>query len=375
MKTIIFDYISFTFPMDLIEEQNERVRVMEYIEGFRQFFKIDDSQIQESSHALNNYRYQYILSDYITIRLAGPVDSYGCKTCQVELRGEGCREFERLRPDLTWKDFFMFMYGFTPDYKRIDVTVDDKSGKEIKLVDVFNKLRNGLYTSVFKSEPKYHGMIETGLTIDLGSRNSMLELCIYDKLKEQQSQGKKPEEEYWTRYEMRFRGDKANAVVLDLIKNYQNKDIPVYGIDLKTFAVKSLYSILDLKVNNDKPRDQQKKKETDPKWKAFLEDAEKGILPKANPRISTNETRFNYIMPKAKMILLQWLMECNFNVDLFIQKLLIEELNLLKNTTRSQLNRFNQYLIENGKTKMDFDGFNKLLVKIDDIIEERSLPF
>ena len=68
-------------------------------------------------------------------------------------------------------------------------------------------------------------------------------------------------------------------------------------------------------------------------------------------------------------------MECNFNVDLFIQKLLTEELNLLKNTTRSQLNRFNQYLIENGKTKMDFDGFNKLLVKIDDIIEERSLPF
>ena len=55
--------------------------------------------------------------------------------------------------------------------------------------------------------------------------------------------------------------------------------------------------------------------------------------------------------------------------------LLTEELNLLKNTTRSQLNRFNQYLIENGKNKMDFDGFNKLLVKIDDIIEERSLPF
>ena len=139
LKRIIIDYLSGTFSLDLVGDENERVKVFEYVEAWREFLHLDDCQIQECSYATNNFRYQYILSDYITLRLAGPENEFGMKTCQIEMKGEGCREFERLRPDLKWIDLFYFLMEFDTNFKRLDVTIDDLSGNQIKIEDVFKK--------------------------------------------------------------------------------------------------------------------------------------------------------------------------------------------------------------------------------------------
>ena len=65
LKRIIIDYLSGTFSLDLVGDENERVKVFEYVEAWREFLHLDDCQIQECSYATNNFRYQYILSDYI----------------------------------------------------------------------------------------------------------------------------------------------------------------------------------------------------------------------------------------------------------------------------------------------------------------------
>ena len=374
-KRIIIDYLSLTFPLQLDGAENERIKAMTLVQIFKQYFKLDDCQIEESGYSVNNYRYQYIFSDYIYLRIAGPQNDFGEKTCQLELRGEGCREFERILPDTTWYEFIMFLLTFSPTFKRIDVTIDDLSGEEMKLEYLFNKVKKNEFTSVFKSEPKYYGMLDQGLTINMGSRKSMIELCIYDKLYQQKSLGKPVESDYWCRYEMRFRQDKANSVILELLNNYVNEEIPVYGLDLKLFATKTLYGILDIKEKNNYNSEHQKKAPTDSKWKNFLETSEKGILPKATPRISTSETRYNYIMPKAKMIFLEWMIDCDFNLEVFIERFLTEELKLLKNTSRSQLSRLNQILIAKNKPTVNKDSFNEMLLKLDRAIEERSLPF
>ena len=374
-KRVIIDYLSLTFPMNLDGDEDERTKVVGLAEIFRDYFKLDECQVEESGHSVNNYRYQYKFSDFIYLRLAGPQNDFGEKTCQLELRGEGCREFERIQPNTTWYDFIIFLLSFSPTFKRIDITIDDLSGKEINLAYLFNKVRNGYYTSVFKSEPKYYGIIDQGLTINMGSRKSMIELCIYDKLYQQKSLGKEVEFDYWCRYEMRFRQDKANSVILDLLRNYKNEEIETYGMDLKTFAAKVLYGILDIKEDNNYDKAHQKMAKTDSKWLTFLENSEKGILPKAAKRISTSETRYNYIMPKVKMILLEWLIDVNFDLDVFFERILTEELKLLKHTSRSQLNRLNQILIEKNKPTINKEGFNELLLKLDTLIEERSLPF
>ena len=75
------------------------------------------------------------------------------------------------------------------------------------------------------------------------------------------------------------------------------------------------------------------------------------------------------------MILLEWLIEVNFDLDVFFERILTEELKLLKHTSRSQLNRLNQILIEKNKPTINKEGFNELLLKLDTLIEERSLPF
>lgn len=269
----------------------------------------------------------------------------------------------------------MFLLNFSPTFKRIDVTIDDLSGEEMKLDYLFNKIKNRCYTSVFKSEPKYYGMLDQGLTINLGSRKSMIELCIYDKLFQQKSLGKYVDTDYWTRYEMRFRQDKANSVILDLLDNYKNEAAAVYGLDLKTFATKSLYGILDIKEDNNYNDEHQKKANTDSKWTSFLETTEKGILPKADARISTSETRYNYIMPKAKMIFLEWLIDVDFNLDVFIERFFNQLLELLKNTSRSQLTRLNQILLEKKKDTITQSKFDGMLIKLATLIDERSLPF
>ncbi|MBQ6783478.1 MAG: replication initiation factor domain-containing protein [Acholeplasmatales bacterium] len=374
-KRIIIDYLSLTFPLDLSGDENERVKAITLVDIFKDFFKLDECQIEECKYSVNNYRYQYIFSNYIYLRIAGPQNDFGEKTCQLELRGEGCREFERLLPNITWYQFIMFLLNFSPTFKRIDVTIDDLSGEEMKLDYLFNKIKNGYYTSVFKSEPKYYGMLDQGLTINLGSRKSMIELCIYDKLFQQKSLGKPVDYNYWTRYEMRFRQDKANSVILSLLDNYKKEDDPVYGLDLKTFATKALYRILDIKVDNNSDRGHQSENDTDPNWTTFLETTEKGILPKADARISTSETRYNYIMPKAKMIFLEWLIDVDFNLDVFIERFFNQLLELLKNTSRSQLTRLNQILLEKKKDTITQSKFDGMLIKLATLIDERSLPF
>ena len=374
-KRIIIDYLSLTFPLDLSGDENERIKAITLVDIFKDFFKLDECQIEECNYSVNNYRYQYIFSNYIYLRIAGPQNDFGDKTCQLELRGEGCREFERLLPNVTWYDFIMFLLIFSPTFKRIDVTIDDMSGSEMSLDYLFNKIKNGYYTSVFKSEPKYYGMLDQGLTINLGSRKSMIELCIYDKLFQQKSLGKPVDSNYWTRYEMRFRQDKANSVILSLLDNYKKEDMPVYGMDLKSFATKALYRILDIKVDNNSDRGHQSENETDPKWNDFLETTEKGILPKADARISTSETRYNYIMPKAKMIFLEWLIDVDFNLDVFMERFFNQLLDLLKNTSRSQLIRLNQILLEKNKETITQSKFDEILIKLATLIDERSLPF
>lgn len=374
-KRVIIDYLSLTFPLKLDGAEDERTRADALSEIFREYFRLEPCQVDPTGRAVNNYRYQYIYSEYIYLRAAGPENDFGEKTCQLELRGEGCREFERLLPDVTWYQFILFLLSFTPTFKRIDITIDDLSGEEMRQDYLFKKIKNKEFTSVFKSEPKYYGMLDEGLTINMGSRKSMIELCIYDKLFQQKSLGKLTDTNYWCRYEMRFRQDKANSVMLDLLNNYVNENVPTYGLDLQVFASKALYGILDIKEKNNSNRAHQNEVKTDPTWIKFLKTSEKGILPKAEPRISTSETRYNYIMPKAKMIFLEWLIDCDFNLDVFYERFLTEELKLLKNTSRSQLSRLNQILVAKNKPTVNKEAFNEMLLKLDQAIEERSLPF
>lgn len=374
-KRIIIDYLSLTFPLKITND-SERDEAYKVLNIFKNYFGVEMCQIEEKTFAQNNYRFQFTINQTIILRCAGPENDFGYRTCQLELKGEGCREFERLKDgEDTWYGFLVFLMKLNPSFKRIDITIDDFSGEEISLEYLFNKIDTGCYTSVFKSQPKIHGTLNRGLTIDMGSRTSMIELCIYDKYRQQISLGNEVEHNYWTRYEMRFRQKKADSVVMSLIQDSQNLEDLVYGMNLKEYAIKLLYGILDIKENNTDDKNHMYRETTDPKWLLFLEATEKGILPKADARLLTIESSTNYIMPKTKMILLLWFVEAKCNKQLFEERFYHELYELLKDTSRMQLKRFNQFMVEKKMPTVDQTGFENYLKEISKIIEEGELPF
>ena len=374
-KRVIIDYLSATFPLIISETEDEQERSFKTFRFFREFFGLHRCECKTEPYATNNFRYQFTLKEFITLRCDGPVNSNGERTCQLELKGEGCREFERIANGKTWLDLFNILYGLDVTFKRIDITIDDLSGMEITQKYIYKKLRNNEYTSIFKSEPKYYGLIDEGFTIELGGRRSPTQLVIYDKRFEQLQKHKDCDESYWTRYEMRFRGAKADAIVLELCKNYVNNDDLVYGLDIQRFAKEQLYLTIDIKKNSNYSDKNKDKANTDPKWLAFLDDSEKSEPVKVIQRETTYESRRAYSMPRAAVILATWFMMKNQDFDLYFHDLTNEIYNLLSKFSDKQKKRLNECLLENGIEPLDEKGFDNLKMKFYEKVVDMELPF
>ena len=69
------------------------------------------------------------------------------------------------------------------------------------------------------------------------------------------------------------------------------------------------------------------------------------------------------------------LIDVDFNLDVFMERFFNQLLDLLKNTSRSQLTRLNQILLEKNKETITQSKFDEMLIKLATLIDERSLPF
>ncbi|MCR5224074.1 MAG: replication initiation factor domain-containing protein [Bacilli bacterium] len=374
-KKVIIDYLSATFPLIITETEDEQERSLQTYRYFRDYFGLHSCQCRHEAYATNNYKYQFTLSEFITLRCSGPINADGERTCQIELKGEGCREFERIANGKTWVDLFNTLIGMDASFKRIDVTLDDYSGLEITQNYLFKKIRNGEYTSVFKSAPNFYGCEDDGLSIELGSRKSPVQLVIYDKRAEQLKKKKKVDQSYWCRYEMRFRQAKADVVVLELCKNYKYPEDEINGLNLPAFAKGELYSILDIKDDNDFNKAHKCMAKTDSKWLSFLENCEKTELPKIVDRPTNYETRRAYAMPKAAVIIGTWYAMCNRDMDLFMHDFLKEMYELFGKFTRNQKKRFNECLIDNGLEPLDEKQFERFKMEFYEKLVDMELPF
>lgn len=376
-KRTIPDYVSVTFPLVVSMSEDEQERSIQTKRVFRDFLGLKDCQCRSEAYASNNFKYQYTLSEFITLRCDGPVNSDGERTCQLEMKGEGCREFERLAQlrGITWLDFFNFLIGMNATFKRFDLANDDFSGMEMTQKYFYEKLRNGEYTSVFKSPPKFFGLLDEGFTVELGGRRSSTQLTVYDKRIEQLQKHNQCDESYWTRYELRFRGAKADAMVLELCKNYRNPDDLVNGLDFAKFARVQLLNTIELKKNGNYSGNNLNKAEIDPKWLAFLDNIEKGEPVKVEQRETNYESRRAYAMPKAAGVIATWFMMKNKDMDLFMHDFFKEMYALLTKFTDKQKKRLNENLLENGIEPLSEEGFDNLRLAFYEKALDMELPF
>ncbi|MCL2842522.1 MAG: replication initiation factor domain-containing protein [Oscillospiraceae bacterium] len=143
----------------------------------------------------------------------------------LELRGEGCRTFERHLETLgwTWPDFFDHcLTNFPAQVKRLDLAIDDRDGL-LSIPELIAKCRVGechtrwirkfsAYTSGMKVKDLVRGKHQiAGHTLYIGSFQSEIHICLYEKNYEQFRKHGVPLEDapVKNRVEIRLKNDRA----------------------------------------------------------------------------------------------------------------------------------------------------------------------
>ena len=125
--------------------------VDDIVDTFSKLLKIPQENIYEKEFGKGNYRYVYELGEGITLKICGPLNASGIHTNSLEMKGEGCREFERQNGKDKWYLFLLTMSAqFQAQCTRIDLTIDDYDGTIISFNWLRDKLEREMYTSSFK---------------------------------------------------------------------------------------------------------------------------------------------------------------------------------------------------------------------------------
>ena len=371
------DYFSATFPLNVDDSDSLLFAVHETVRLIALYLNIKDEEIFLQKYSTNNYNYQYMLGEYIILRLDGPMNAYYQRTCHLELKGDACRDFETRNKDKTWINFLLFMKQLNARFKRIDIAIDDFKGDVINLPWIMKKVDNHLYTSVFRSNSKPIGRLEDGLTLQFGSNDSDVELVIYDKKKERIKRKKSDSHIYWLRYEMRFRNNNAAKIAYMLASMYAKDEIPLYGTKLQKFAFEQLYRIIDFKVDNNYSQHNQRLADTDPKWLEFLHNVEKGELripEDDNPIPSTYETFEEFYGQAFTQLGIMIYLKNHENENLFnveVRKLMLKYWTL----TKKRFQKLNIYLGQMECRTIDEKEMERLKKQFEGVIDESLLPF
>lgn len=289
----------------------------------------------------------------------------------IELKGEGCREFENKNLDKSWMDFLkFFVIRLNANPTRIDLTIDDYDGSNISFEWLKQQLDQENFTTNFKSK-KYtiHGNSVDGYSIQMGNRSSVQELVIYEKNKEQIKKGIPCNQEYWLRYEMRFRQNKAYDVSMNILE-LKTKD------EFRKFTMERLLEIIDIKAPGNFNKNNFHKLLTHPKWLSFLEQVNKAKLKRYKIRKSSFETYLNFMKPKVASFIVNTLLHNETDIYLSVTKLLEITLDDFEKMDERKLKRYNDYLKEQNFKQITQDDLDALRIKLEQEIERRrGLPF
>ena len=150
---LIIDYFSATFPFICYEDDSEYKMIEEIILMCCKFFNIKRIDVEKCDFRVNRFQNQYQLSDYIILKLLGPELKSGHKSCSIELKGQGGREFEELTKNKTWIDLLVFLVvRLNASPTRIDIAIDDYSGDFITFDEVRKKLDSKCFTTPFRDK-------------------------------------------------------------------------------------------------------------------------------------------------------------------------------------------------------------------------------
>lgn len=269
------DYLAFTFPLKPGPDETLMDAFNKIKDELAIYLYMDSSQYGEVNNwAHDNYDYSLSLGENIVISFGGRatsmkecvmlIDDEGnsytekseelYESCMVELKGQACRELEynatggcSSAVSLSFTDIYIdiiswYVLKLNGKTTRFDVAIDDLKGDIITIDEVIKNVEKMHLTSCFRfnlNPPEvYKGIglddLKNGKSLYLGksksSKKNAFELCIYNKLAERRFHNDQLNLNYYVRYELRYRHEKAQALTYFLLKNdFNNFGIFVCG--------------------------------------------------------------------------------------------------------------------------------------------------
>lgn len=365
---IAVDYFSCTFPLKLQEDELELIVIEDLVKYIGEFLNFEPSEINKEEYSTNRFRYQYTIGNSIILRLSGPELLIGYRSCQIELKGQGCREFEN-KSNKTWNDLFsFFLIRLHGNPTRIDIAIDDYDGTHSNITKIKEILDKGNYTTSFRKKYyKLMGCEQEGWSLQFGSHKSTIMLVIYDKLKEQMSKGNEVNQEFWTRYELRYMKDRAYDVVLNYIEQgEENFNKYSYGL---------LYSMLDLKKENNYSEHNIMQADTISWWKHFLQEVEKSEIVKYKIKSNNIDTYKAWVLPIITTYFIVTYLHNGRDFNLTYIKQLEEILGYIEKVDKKKVKKINNYQEEVAQSKISIKDINELQSSIKEYISLNLLPF
>ncbi len=220
---MLFDYVRIRFPTLDVKHIVQDV------------LKLKLSYMLHEDYGFYSYAEHYSLGDIFV--LVSPELEKGVL---LELKGRGCHQFESylLAQERSWYEFFMDCLVEGGVMKRLDLAINDKAGI-LNIPNLTEKCRKEECISVFRSFKSYRSgeLVRReekecmGNTLYIGSLQSEVYFCIYEKDYEQYKKNDTPieEAEVKNRFEIRLKNERAYHALRDLLY-YDNPESTAFKI-------------------------------------------------------------------------------------------------------------------------------------------------
>ena len=234
-----------------------------------------------------------LVAGFDNIKILKPTGKMQYNGFQILMSGSGCRNYENFLVinKETWFDFFARVCQYHVNFPRIDLAIDDHK-PYLNIPELIRLTKQGLISSQLRNysenasgELSESIPVHKGNTLYLGSSNSDFRIVFYEKGYEQVEKFGKELDPNWNRYELRFRQERANKVVQELIARRDVAEIALSVLNGK---------IRFLEQPENKSTSRKRLYPTYPPWELFMQDIEK-IKLTIQPQKKTLNSIWNWL--------------------------------------------------------------------------------
>lgn len=377
------DYFKFRFDRT-VEEDYEK------FEGLFKVLGVDFFMIPYD-RGRNNYEQGKIIAPGIFYYFGGDLTrtAEGFRTSLLELKGEGCREYESLyakthndsNPENAWLALFHECIQVGGVCTRIDLPVDDCRGvitvkdiqRKINIREYTTRMRTIEYTDsnvdekdeiLSKSYDTFGisdvvsqiGSHHKGYSCTLGNRTHV-QLCIYDKFVEQANKGKDVPYKNWIRYETRYYHENAEMAFIFLVSSMRNHQS-------RQFILGCLKDNFQFKEDGQSRETNRSRLKPWSKWIDFLIEAKDVAQIKSPSEVASFEENVNWFIRSGNASFTRLVAVCNqagINTSEVITALLLKGSRKL---TKKDFMLVNSFLSNNNLKPFESLGELQQTVKV-----------